>query len=46
MSVTVQELLKLPIMQENSKVVSEYGLDNIVRYVTVAEAHDVHFPSC
>ena len=45
MSVTVQELLKLPIMQENSKVVSEYGLDNIVRYVTVAEAHDVHFPS-
>lgn len=45
MGVTVRELLKLPIMQENAKVISKCGLDNIVRYVTVAEAHDVHFPS-
>lgn len=45
MRVTVKELMKLPIMQKNAKLISDNGSDHTVRYVTVVEAHNVHFPS-
>lgn len=45
MSVTVETLLKLPILQENSQLLTDTGLDNEVQYVTVAETSDMRFPS-
>jgi len=38
MSVTVDTLLQLPIMQKNSQLLSSNGLNNVVQYVTVVEA--------
>lgn len=44
MSVTVENIMKLPVMRD-AKLVSKSGLDNKVQYVTVAEAPKIHFPN-
>lgn len=44
MSITVETILKLPIMKE-AKIISETGRHNTVQYVTVAEAPKIHFPN-
>lgn len=45
MSVTVEALCRLPIMQENVQVLNGNGLHNIVQYVTVVETSNIRFPS-
>lgn len=45
MGVTVDTLLKLPIMQTHCKCLNDTGLNNIVQYVTVTEASNIRFPN-
>lgn len=45
MSVTVRTILDLPMMQANSALLTDTGMDNIVQYMTVVEAPKVHFPN-
>lgn len=45
MSVTVETLLRLPIMQTGTQLLSHTGGNNIVQYVTVVEAANVRFPN-
>jgi len=45
MSVTLETLCKLPIMQENCTFLNTEGMNNLVQYVTVVETSNVRFPS-
>ncbi|MDD4296879.1 MAG: PucR family transcriptional regulator ligand-binding domain-containing protein [Ruminiclostridium sp.] len=43
MSITVSDLLELPIFKNNGKLVTNCGLNNKVQYMTVMEAPDFHY---
>jgi purine catabolism regulator len=43
LGVTVYDLLELPIFKNNSKLITNCGLDNKVKYMTVMEAPDFHY---
>ncbi|MGN0837728.1 MAG: hypothetical protein ACI4NN_01400, partial [Pyramidobacter sp.] len=43
MSITVQDILKLPIMEKYARVLTRTGLSKTVEYVTVMEAPSIHF---
>lgn len=43
MSITVNDLLALPIFKNNSSLVTNCGLGNKVKYMTVMEAPDFHY---
>lgn len=45
LSVTVDTLMRLPIMQTGTQLLSHTGANNIVQYVTVVEVANVHFPN-
>lgn len=45
MSVTVETICNLPIMQANCQLLNHAGMNNIVQYVTVTEASSIHFPN-
>jgi purine catabolism regulator len=43
LSITVFDLLELPIFKNNSKLITNCGLNNKVQYMTVMEAPDFHY---